>query len=965
MAEDKFTKILEIQLNYEKAVRGIASYELEIKKARDQQNQWKNDLSTLEKEFKKGNVSVQEYESSQRSLTEKIIQSKTAIKELQYEQGVVQKQLQQQVKIDNAEEKSLVALRAELSNLTAQYDALSGEMRNGDVGKALEQQINDVTDQLKGAEENTQRYYRNVGNYENSVRAALQGMNEEIKKAQEAYDKAVKEQGEMSEAAEEAKQHLEGLQYVMDFTTESSNKMMASIIPFGDKIIPLLTKGMSGVKEAFHLAGQGAQILGKQFLTLMANPIVAFLGILAAAITLVVNGIKGSEENMNQWNRIMAPVTRALTGLRNVVEVLAGWILNVVEAGGRLLFVLGNIVEWATSGIPLIGNAVHNAMDATREAIELEEREQKLTKDRRTAIVEEAKAQQEIAKLRNEAADASNKDTEARIAANKKAMEMELQMASERKRMAQEELAIAQAKAAQAGNSAADNEELARLEAAVYQAETDYYKNVKRLQSEQNTLEKQIADERKKRADDAKKQAEDRIKLAKEVSEKEQAAIRQAEDAMLALVKDTAEKRRREIQLQYDREIEDLQKRLEEEKNLSIAAREAINQTIAAKAQEQANALAELEAQISAETIQRKQQEIQLMLETVKHGTDQEYELKQQQIQLNLEADLAATETEIQNLEERERMKALIREKYQQQEDQLSLERQEALRERETQAIQNEFEERLMAAENNAYEQSQIELERKKQELDSLHQMEGESNEAFRSRELAAIKAYNEAKKKVTQTENQIQESRLEVAKTVSSGIATAFEALGKSNKEFAKMAKVLALAEIAINTGKAIAQGIAQSQSVPYPANLAAIATTIAAVVSGIASAISTVNSAKFAKGGKVDADKINHATGGKIVGAGTGTSDSIPAMLSNGEFVMTAAATKLFEPTLEAMNKIGSGVNPPTISQSVTIGGMNDETFSDSLAASVAEIRPVVSVVDITEGISRVEAIDTLDTL
>lgn len=963
MTEEKVKKILEIQLNYEKAVSGIASYELEIKKARDQQNQWKNDLKSLEKSFKDGTISVQDYEASQRSLTEKIVQSKTAVKELQYEQGVIQKQLQQQVKIDNAEEKSLVALRAELSNLTAQYDALSGEMRKSDVGKALEEQINDVTDQLKNSEEATQRYYRNVGNYENSVRAALQGMNEEINKAQEAYDKAVKEQGEMSEAAEEAKQHLEGLQYVMDFTTKSSDKMMASIIPFGDKIIPILSKGLSGVKEAFSLAAQGAQILGKQFLALMANPIVAFLGILAAAITLVVEGIKGSEENMNQWNRIIAPVSRALTGLRNVIEILCGWILNVVEAGGRLLFVLGNIVEWATSGIPLVGEAIHSAMEATREAIDLEQREQKLTQDRRNAMVDEAKMHQEIAKLRNEAADASNKDTNARIAASKKAMDLELQIANERKRMAQEELEIARAKSEQAGNSAADNEELARLEAAVYNAETEYYKKTKELQGQQNTLEKQIADERKKRSDEAKKQAEDRAKKAKEASDKELAAIRQAEDAMLDLVKDTTEKRRKSIQNQYDREIEDLQKRLTEEKNLTAAARDSITRTIAAKQQQQANELAELEKQISSESIQRRQQEIQLMLEAVKKGSDQEYQLKLQQIQLNMEADLAATETEIQNLEEREKMKALIRAKYAEQEEQLALERRETLREREQQAIQNEFEERLMEAENNAYEQSQIELERRQMELDNLHQMEGESNEAFRSRELAAQKAYNDAKKKVVETENQIEANRLQVVKSVSSGIMGIMDALGEENIAFAKMSKVLALADIAISTGKAIAEGTAQAQSVPFPANIAAIATTVGTILANITTAISTVKSAKFANGGKVERE--NYATGGKITGAGTGTSDSIPAWLSNGEFVMTAAATKIFQPQLEAMNAIGRGVVPPTSYQTVTFGGMRDDSITDSFTAAAEKIRPVVSVVDITEGIDRVDAIDTLDTL
>jgi lambda family phage tail tape measure protein len=45
-------------------------------------------------------------------------------------------------------------------------------------------------------------------------------------------------------------------------------------------------------------------------------------------------------------------------------------------------------------------------------------------------------------------------------------------------------------------------------------------------------------------------------------------------------------------------------------------------------------------------------------------------------------------------------------------------------------------------------------------------------------------------------------------------------------------------------------------------------------------------------------------YATGGHIVGAGTGTSDSIPAMLSNGEFVVNAASTKRYRSLLEAIN-------------------------------------------------------------
>ena len=48
--------------------------------------------------------------------------------------------------------------------------------------------------------------------------------------------------------------------------------------------------------------------------------------------------------------------------------------------------------------------------------------------------------------------------------------------------------------------------------------------------------------------------------------------------------------------------------------------------------------------------------------------------------------------------------------------------------------------------------------------------------------------------------------------------------------------------------------------------------------------------NAARFSRGGIVDL----RATGGGITGHGTGTSDSIPAMLSHGEFVMNAKSVR-----------------------------------------------------------------------
>jgi hypothetical protein len=43
---------------------------------------------------------------------------------------------------------------------------------------------------------------------------------------------------------------------------------------------------------------------------------------------------------------------------------------------------------------------------------------------------------------------------------------------------------------------------------------------------------------------------------------------------------------------------------------------------------------------------------------------------------------------------------------------------------------------------------------------------------------------------------------------------------------------------------------------------------------------------------GGSMDEEELDMRMGGPSIGPGTGTSDDIPAMLSDGEFVMTSAA-------------------------------------------------------------------------
>ena len=91
------------------------------------------------------------------------------IKEYQYNVRALQKEIQNNVRTENEQEGSLKQLRAQLSNATKKYDEMAKAEREGAKGQALAKHINEITEKLKLAEEQTQRYYRNVGNYYNSM----------------------------------------------------------------------------------------------------------------------------------------------------------------------------------------------------------------------------------------------------------------------------------------------------------------------------------------------------------------------------------------------------------------------------------------------------------------------------------------------------------------------------------------------------------------------------------------------------------------------------------------------------------------------------------------------------------------------------------------------------------------------------------------------------------------------------
>lgn len=77
----------------------------------------------------------------------------------------LQKEYVNTQKMQDLQEGSIVALRAELSKLTASYDGMGRSMRSGATGKELLGSIRNVTQELNEAEQASMRFNRNVGNY--------------------------------------------------------------------------------------------------------------------------------------------------------------------------------------------------------------------------------------------------------------------------------------------------------------------------------------------------------------------------------------------------------------------------------------------------------------------------------------------------------------------------------------------------------------------------------------------------------------------------------------------------------------------------------------------------------------------------------------------------------------------------------------------------------------------------------
>lgn len=436
---------------------------------------------------------------------------------------------------------------------------------------------------------------------------------------------------------------------------------------------------------------------------------------------------------------------------------------------------------------------------------------------------------------------------------------------------------------------------------------------------------------------------------AEQLAADELAQVRKAEELLLQLIEDNAEKQRALLKNKYDQQIADLERALAEKGKHTAKAEEAMTVQIKALQQQREMELNKLELQFTKQRVEQENKKYALLIEAAKAGTREQYDL--QLAKLTNEQQLAEAEIVATLTNEQQRQEMLLANDAAFEARRLELKKKYLQEERaaQQQAIADQFANDIQGAEQGGDELGalQLKLDQKRAMLDAANAAEYESEKAKQEAILQASNEFYQAQQDLSDKRREIEVANSEAIAGAIGSLQSVMEAFGSKNKTLTALSKVLALAQIAISSGVALAKGIEQSQSVPFPQNITAIATTVGTILANIATAIKTVKGAKM-------------AVGGVVRGRGTGTSDQVPIHASNGESVMTAEATSMFSPALSAFNQLGGGV--PIVVQSPA-QQLGEEFLAAAFAKGMALApRPVVTVEEINKVQERVNVLEQL---
>lgn len=821
------------------------------------------------------------------------------IKSLRRENALLTKEVRDNNKSIQDQEGSLKSMRSELSLLNKVYVNLSKTERESAKGRELQEKILSLSTTIGDAEKKLGDFRRQVGNYENAITSAL-GAN---------------------------------------------NKYVATLVA--------MKNGNMNLGSALKVATSSVVSFGKAlYAAIFANPIVAVIAGIVAALTGLIKIMRGNEEQSARLDAVLAPLKRTFEGIVAVLQIVAGWVLDVAEGFEALAFQATKLGE----KIPVIGKYFKQSNDAMLASIQLAKDKAALDKQTRALEVANAKAQYESSELRKKAEDRVKYTAEERLKFVQEANAKEKEILDNRLKIAEEQFRIAQEEASYNENSKEANEKLAEMEANLYLVRKEYSDRTKELITKENEIRNQSITTEKSRLDNVKKATEE----AKKQKQKELEIIRQAEDAAFALVKEGIEKQTQAINTEYDRQIADIKIKLETEKKLTADAKEALNNTIISLEEQRTKKLKELSDQSLQDQIKKETERIQLQLDAVKAGSEQEHQLRVQLIEQNRQAELAAN---LQLAEELRQSESDINAAYNKQ----VADENDAFRKdqynKQVEMLKLEWENRLLQVREGSSLEYDLKVQQAQAEYDALINMDAATKAAMFKSDAEYTNAVLQNKKKLQDAtkaqinaENEAVLAQMEAASIITDAFSSMIDTFAEDNERLAAFSKSIALFNIGISTAKAIADGVASASSAqPWFMIPVAIATTLATVMANIAKAkqlVAKEKEPKYADGGEITGP--SHANGGVHIEAEGGEAIINKRSMSN----------PLLRSIASAVNVAGGGVpfsNVPILPSSTGTIGIDQDALKQAFTEALKDMpSPVVSVVEISQVQNRVKTIE-----
>lgn len=701
-------------------------------------------------------------------------------------------------------------------------------------------------------------------------------MDAQLRQLENQYKSLSKAQRDSAEGEQLKQAIIKQKQALKDFDAELGN-YQRNVGNYSNSILDAFSKLPNSMQRVVNPVKNVT--LG--FKALSATPAIAILNVLATILLKLSDRFKQNGAAME-----------SLTGVFGAFE-------GVGQMVNKLIDKIAEGIGWLAERALKLADRIGLVTDTMKESQAIAQAELAMQAEVRKNARLNAEDAKKIADLRAQANDKQKTSTREQIQLMQQAADLEQEVARRTYEQAQKAYELQQRKNEQSNSSQEDLNKENELYIQMITAQTAYLNKQRELNGQMSAL-------REKAAADAKAAAAVRLEIERGV-----------EDALLELQEDGTAKQIAQIKLQGEREVENLKVKLNSLKQTDIKAREELQRLIVAKEQQTA----------------KKVEQILIESENSRAKLMRENALKW--LTMGESDRLRVAQAELQNAQETYRSLYMMTEQqwktiYQTEEqynaalldaESKMLQAHETLRkesyEREQLQQQNDFATRLQKAQGDDLQIAEIEYQQAVTQAERLKSLDIETKEALYGNEDAYKQAVIAAEGEIQAKQQQVRDAEMKRATETASAISSMLGSLGsvfdeysEQSKAAAVASKAIALGQIAIDTGTAIAGGVSQAMSVPFPANLAAIATTIATVMANILTAKKTIESAKFETGG--------------IVSGTSYTGDRVPVAANSGEMIITREQqTKLFD-AISSGNLMGSNYDMMAAAMSTALAQM-----------------------------------------